>query len=73
MQHPTPEVEPRGTGSRLLLAVALILGACLGIIYCAYQNWLLGVIVAALVPGSAVAWVLEPVRALRTQGQQTSR
>jgi hypothetical protein len=73
MQHPPPEAEPRGLGSRLLLVLVLIVGAGLGIVYCAYQDWLLGVILAALVPGSAVAWVLEPVQGLRAQGPETSR
>ena len=72
MQLPTHKAEPRSTGSLIVCVLILIVGACLGIVYCAYQGSLLGVIAAALIPGVAVAWVLEPAQAIRARGRDSS-
>ena len=59
---PLPQpTELRRVGSVVLVVLILIVGASLGIVYAAYQGSLLGVILAALIPGYLVGRVLEPV------------
>jgi uncharacterized membrane protein len=60
---PLPQpTELRRVGSLVLVVLILIVGASLGIVYAAYQGSLLGVILAALIPGYLVGRVLEPVQ-----------
>ena len=62
MQHLSQHDGPRRAGSLALMVLLLIVGSSLGIIFFENQGSLLGVVLAALVPGFAVGWVLEPAR-----------
>ncbi|HVG48742.1 MAG TPA: hypothetical protein VM899_11475 [Rubellimicrobium sp.] len=69
MQPLTLLAEPRRIGLLVVVVLILIVGASLGIIYAAYHGSLLGVILAALVPGYLVGRVLEPVQRPSIAGQ----
>jgi hypothetical protein len=70
---PLPQpTELRRVGSLVLVVLILIVGASLGIVYAAYQGSLLGVILAALIPGYLVGRVLEPVQRPNLTGQNES-
>jgi hypothetical protein len=62
MQHLPQHDGPRRAGSLALVVLLLIVGSSLAITFFANQESLLGVLFAALVPGFAVGWVLEPAQ-----------
>jgi hypothetical protein len=72
MQHLPQHAGPRRAGSLALAVVALIVGSSLGIIVFANHGSLLGVVLAALVPGFAVGWVLEPAQLGRVRERDES-
>jgi hypothetical protein len=72
MQHLSQHDGPRRAGSLALVVLLLIVGSVLGIIAFANQESLLGVVFAALVPGFAVGWVLEPAQVDRVRERDES-
>jgi hypothetical protein len=73
MQLIPQHTEPRRAGSLAVMVLLLILGSSVGIILFANQGSLLGVLVAALVPGFLVGWVLEPTQEPRVSEANGSR
>lgn len=56
-------------GILLLVAILLVAGTGLGIVYGALAGSLLGVLLSATIPGSAAIWVLATARRLQTSGE----
>lgn len=72
--RPLPhQTQTRRAGSIAVMVLLLIMASSVGIIIFANQESLLGVLVAALVPGCVVGWLLEPAQAARVPEADESR